>query len=91
MPLTSTELRLSVDAKVPRNIPRPIDDGLASRLLGSTVPTSQSIDSAKSETSVKLSELPDLTIIFCYPRLRHLEKMFLIRRPRNAWTYLTTC
>ncbi len=48
-------------------IPRPVDDGLAAHLLGSTVPADLALVSA-SDTPVKLSELPGLTIVFCYPR-----------------------
>ncbi|KAH7000949.1 thioredoxin-like protein [Ilyonectria destructans] len=59
---------MSLDhAQVPKTIPRPVDDGLASHLLGSTIPADLSLVSTQG-TSVKLAELPGLTVLFCYPR-----------------------
>ena len=55
------------DAAIPKTLPRPIDDGLTSHLLGSPIPTTLSLISTK-DTHVKLSALPGLTILFCYPR-----------------------
>ena len=43
------------------------DDGLASHLLGLSVPADLTLVSTKG-TPVKLSELPGLTIVFCYLR-----------------------
>ncbi|KAI1111770.1 thioredoxin-like protein [Nemania sp. NC0429] len=54
-------------SQVPKTIPRPVDDGLASHLLGSSIPADLTLVSTQQK-SVKLSELPSLTILFCYPR-----------------------
>jgi len=54
-------------AKIPTTLPRPIDDGLTSHLLGSLIPSTLTLIST-SDTHVKLSALPGLTILFCYPR-----------------------
>ncbi|KAK0717801.1 redoxin family protein [Lasiosphaeria miniovina] len=54
-------------ADVPKAIPRPVDDGLASHLLGSSVPADLALGSTDG-TLVNLNKLPGLTIVFCYPR-----------------------
>ncbi|KAI1145986.1 thioredoxin-like protein [Nemania diffusa] len=54
-------------SQVPKMIPRPVDDGLASHLLGSSIPVDLTLVSTQ-QLPVKLSELPGLTILFCYPR-----------------------
>ncbi|KAI0097226.1 redoxin family protein [Nemania sp. FL0031] len=54
-------------SQVPTTIPHPVDDGLASHLLGSSIPTDLTLVSTQ-EIPIKLSELPGLTILFCYPR-----------------------
>jgi len=62
-----TELTHDSDAEIPKTLPRPVDDGLTSHLLNSLVPTTISLVSTKN-TPIKLSTLPGLTILFCYPR-----------------------
>ncbi|KAH8656840.1 redoxin family protein [Ilyonectria robusta] len=62
-------------AQVPKTIPRPVDDGLASHLLGSTIPADLSLVSTQG-TSVRLAELPGLTILFCYPRTGAPERHY---------------
>jgi peroxiredoxin len=63
----SKHANLLADADVPKTIPRPVDDGLASHLLGSSAPADLTLVSTNG-TPVNLSELPGLTIVFCYPR-----------------------
>jgi len=55
------------DAQVPKTIPQPVDDGLASHLVGSSIPDDLSLISTQ-DTSVNLGKLTGLTIVFCYPR-----------------------
>ncbi|KAK2600017.1 hypothetical protein QQS21_005251 [Conoideocrella luteorostrata] len=54
-------------AEIPKTIPRPVDDGLASHLKGLSIPDGISLAST-GHSHVKLSELPGLTILFVYPR-----------------------
>ncbi|KAK2740151.1 peroxiredoxin DOT5 [Colletotrichum kahawae] len=54
-------------ADVPKTIPQPVDDGLTSHLLGSSIPGDLSLVSTQG-TAVKLADLPGLTIVFIYPR-----------------------
>ncbi|KAF2962885.1 hypothetical protein GQX73_g10689 [Xylaria multiplex] len=55
------------NSQVPKTIPYPADDGLASHLVGSSIPTELTLVSTQ-QIPVKLSELPGITILFCYPR-----------------------
>ncbi|KAK1759788.1 BcpB protein [Echria macrotheca] len=50
-------------------LPRPADDGLASHLTGASIPADLTLISTNDNNiPIKLSELPGLTILFCYPR-----------------------
>ncbi|KUJ13424.1 BcpB protein [Mollisia scopiformis] len=59
---------MAVDhSKIPITLPVPVDDGLTSHLLGSLVDKDLVLTSTKDEF-IKLSALPGLTILFCFPR-----------------------
>jgi len=62
-----TLLTHRADVDVPKTIPRPVDDGLASHLFGSSVPADVVLTST-SDASINLAALPGLTILFVYPR-----------------------
>lgn len=54
------------DTSFPSDLPVPVDDGACEHLPGMHIPP-LSLPST-SGTQVKISELRDLTVIFCYPR-----------------------
>lgn len=64
-PTTSTQLTHK-DTSIPSTLPIPEDDGACSHLPSTSLPSIAL--SSTADTSVDLSTLAGLTILFCYPR-----------------------
>lgn len=52
----------------PSDLPVPVDDGACAHLLDTTIPAIPLPTCTDPARTVDLSSLPDLTIVFCYPR-----------------------
>jgi peroxiredoxin len=64
--------------ELPPNLPVPLDDGAADHLIGSRLP---SIELAPTDgPPVNLANLPDLTVIYCYPRTGRPDQ-----EPPDGW------